>query len=269
VSGIGVLAAFIRRDFRIDVSYRLSFVLDAGSTIFSLALYFYLSRIIDEESFNAAQGLSGGYFAFATVGLVVLTMVNITLASFSRKLREEQTTGTFEALLATPASASLIVLSSGAWDVIRATVEGLVLLAAAVAFFGLDLELAPGPISTAALALLGSMALLASFGVAVAAFTVVFKRASALVGMVATGLALLAGVYFPIEVLPSPLEELAEALPFTWGLDVLRDSLLGGDVDPVQLLGLFASAFALLPPALVAFNFAVRRARLTGTLSQY
>jgi ABC-2 type transport system permease protein len=269
VSGVAVVAAFIRRDFRIDISYRLSFGLDAGSAIFSLALFFYLSRVIDQRSFSAEQGLSGGYFAFAAVGVAVLTMVNTTLSSFSRKLREEQTTGTFEALVAAPASTSLIALSSGAYDVIRATFDSLLILVAAVVVFGLDLELGPGSLVTAALALIGTVVLLASLGVAVAAFTVVFKRASALLGLVSTSLALMAGVYFPVEVLPSPLEQIAEALPFTWGLDALRDSLLGGDVDPAKLAGLFASAALLLPPALWGFNLAVRRARQTGTLSQY
>jgi ABC-2 type transport system permease protein len=87
--------------------------------------------------------------------------------------------------------------------------------------------------------------------------------------MVITGLALLGGVYFPIEVFPEPLEQLARILPFTWGLDVLRASLLGGHVDPVQLAGLFGSAALLLPLALLGFTAAVRRARRTGTLAQY
>ena len=119
------------------------------------------------------------------------------------------------------------------------------------------------------MALAGCLGLFASLGVAVAAFTVVFKRTTALLGMVVTCLALLGGVYFPIEVFPEPLERLANAIPFTWGVDVLRASLLGGDVDPAQLAGLFGSAALLLPLALVGFSAAVRRARQTGTLAQY
>jgi ABC-2 type transport system permease protein len=106
-------------------------------------------------------------------------------------------------------------------------------------------------------------------GVAVAAFTVLFKRTTALLGMVISGLALLGGVYFPIDVFPEPLQTLANALPFTWGLDVLRGSLLGGNVDPLQLVGLLGSALVLLPPALLGFTLAIGRARRTGSLAQY
>jgi AraC family transcriptional activator of pobA len=43
--------------------------------------------------------------------------------------------------------------------------------------------------------------------------------------------ALLGGVYFPIELLPGPIQAVAELLPFTWGLEVMRGALLGAEVE--------------------------------------
>jgi ABC-2 type transport system permease protein len=269
MSALRIVAAFVRRDFRINISYRASFALEAVSTLFVLALFFYLSRVVDEAQVATSQDLKGGYFGYATVGIAVLTIVQVSLSSFSRQLREEQTTGTFEALMATPASPSLIVLSSAVYDLLRGTLTAAVMMVAAVALFGLRLEVDPASIGTAAVALVGCLGLFASLGVAVAAFTVLFKRTTALLGMVISGLALLGGVYFPIDVFPEPLQVLANALPFTWGVDVLRASLLGGNVDPAQLAGLYGSAVALLPPALIGFTLATRRARRTGGLAQY
>jgi ABC-2 type transport system permease protein len=171
--------------------------------------------------------------------------------------------------MATPRGPSLIVLSGAIYDLIRATITGLVLIAAAVVIFGLRLALDPESLGLALIALLGCLGLFASLGVVVAAFTVVIKRATALLGMMIAGLALLGGVYFPISVLPAPLEQLANILPFTWALDVVRAALLGGDVDPAQLAGLYAAVAVLLPIALFGFTLAVKRARRTGTLSQY
>lgn len=268
MSTLSVVAVFLSRDFRINISYRVSFALQTLSTVFLLALFYFLSRVVDEAEFTG-QGLTGGYFAYAAVGLVVLTIVQVSVGSFALKLREEQMTGTFEALVATPISPSLMVLSSAVYDLIRAIVSGLLLIGAAVAIFGLRLDLDPASIGTAVVALVGCLGLCASLGVAVAALTVVFKRMTGLVGMLLAGLGLLAGVYYPIEVLPDPIEAVANALPLTWGLDVLRASLLGGEVDAGQLGGLFASAALLLPVALLGFTAAVRRARQTGTLGQY
>jgi ABC-2 type transport system permease protein len=143
------------------------------------------------------------------------------------------------------------------------------MIGAAVVVFGLHLHLDPPSIAAATVALVGCLGLFASLGVAVAAFTVVFKQTTALLGLVGSALALLGGVYFPIEVLPAPIEQVATALPFTWGLDVLRAALLDGKVDFGQLAGVFGSALLLLPVALVGFTSAVRRARQTGTLAQY
>jgi ABC-2 type transport system permease protein len=269
VSTIAVLGAFIRRDWRINISYRTSAALEVVTMLFSLALFFYLGHLIDNPAFAKSQGLSGGYFAFAVVGLALVRMISTSLNSFSRKLREEQTTGTFEVLMATPNRPGLIVLASSAYDLLRATFSAIVLILAAVLFFGLSLDTSPDSLAIAAVALVGCIALFASLGVAVAAFTVVFKRSTALLALIVAGVSLLGGAYFPLSVLPQPLEAIAEALPFTWALDVFRDALLGGNVDPLQLAGLFASAAVLLPLMLALFSVALRRARQTGTLAQY
>jgi ABC-2 type transport system permease protein len=269
VRTLTVLAAFVQRDLRTDLSYRATFVLRTLSTIMLLALFFYLGRVVNGPEFEARQDLRGGYFGYAAVGLALLTIVQIGLASFSRKLREEQTTGTFEALMSTPASPSLIILSSAVYDIGRATLDGLLLMAAAIVIFGLDIHPGAGSIAVAALALAGCVGLFASLGVAVAALTVIFKRTTVLLGLVVTALALLGGVYFPIEVMPQPIEAIAKAVPFTWGLDVVRASLLDGDVEPGQLAGLFGSVAILLPLALLGFRASVWRARRTGSLAQY
>ena len=203
MSRLAVAAAFIRRDWQTDLSYRAAFGLEIAGLVLTLAIFFYLGRVIDNQEFSSEQGLDGGYFGFVAVGLALFQIIRASLASFSRKLRDEQTTGTFEALLATPASPSLIILASAAYDLIRATVTGVVLIGVAVLLFGLSLEPSVPDLGLALLALAGCIGLFVSLGVAVAAFTVVYKRAIGLLGIILGGLALLGGVYFPISVFPA------------------------------------------------------------------
>lgn len=269
MNSASIVAAVLRRDWRIAVSYRTSFVLELGSIVFFLALFFYLGRLVNDDELAARESLQGDYFAYAAVGIALFRMVSLSLAGFAAKLREEQTTGTFEALMTAPVRPALIVLASSAYDLLRGTLSGLVVLIAAVVIFGLDLEIGAGSLVTAGLAIAGSLGLFAAFGAAVAALIVVLKRATALLGLALTALALLGGVYFPVDVLPAPLEAVAEASPFTWALDVLRASLLGGEVDPAQLVGLFASVAVLLPLSLAGFAWALGRARRTGTMASY
>jgi ABC-2 type transport system permease protein len=269
VSSLTLAAALIRRDWRLALSYRGSYLLETGSMILFLALFFYLADLVTDSQIPADEGLEGDYFAFVAVGIAVFRVVQMSLATFSGKLREEQTIGTFEALMSAPASPAAVALASCAYDLLRGALSGLVVLLAAVLLFGVGLEADLGSYLVALVALLGCLVLFAALCAGLAALIVWLKRATALLGVALAALGLLGGVYFPVEILPQPLQTIAEALPFTWGVDVIRDALLGGDVDPAQLAGLFAADAILLPLALAAFTLTVRNARRAGTLAAY
>jgi hypothetical protein len=76
VSSLTVLAAFLRRDFRINILHRASYALRVGSTLFAFALFYYLSEVVDDAKFTADQRLSGGYFGFVAVRLGVFTILD-------------------------------------------------------------------------------------------------------------------------------------------------------------------------------------------------
>ena len=268
-ASMSVLGAFVRRDWAIDLSYRAPFALRAVSLLLTLALFYYLGEVVDNSAFEDQQGIDSGYFGYVAIGLATFTVIQTSLISFSRKLREEQTTGTFEALMTTPASPSAIILSSAVYEIVRATIDGLLILLAAVVLFGLELDTSPDGVAIALVTLVAALGLFASLGVAVAALTVLFKRTTALLGLIMSAIALLSGVYFPIDVLPSWMQTIADVIPFTWTLDLLRAALLGGDVDVARLLGLIASVLVLLPLAIWFFGWTLRRARRTGTLALY
>ena len=262
------LAAFLRRDWNIARSYRLQFVLDLATIPLSLALFFFLSRLVDTSDLPAEGDLQQGYFAFAAVGIAVLRMVQMALTSFSVKLRNEQTTGTFEALLASPVTPSVVVLGSAAFEILRATAIGFVTLGVAM-LFGVRFNISPTSLVGILVGLPALIATFAAVGVAVAACAVIFKQITALLGLIATGLALLTGVYFPTNVLPGPLEVIAEALPFTWGIDVLRAALLQGEVAGTRLGMLVGFAIVSLPVSLWLFRLSIDHARRRGTLTQF
>lgn len=266
---IAIFAAFVRRDWATALSYRLPFGLEIANSLFNLALFFYLSRLIGGSLSRSHQDLTRGYFAFVVIGVTFVGIGEAGLTSFGQRLRQEQTAGTLEALLATAAPQWLVILGSAGYDLLRATVTALITIGLAIVLFGLRLETNFFTLPVVVAALIGSLALFAALGVLVAAFTVVFKQTTAILGMVIGGLALLSGVYFPTSVLPGPLKLLAEASPFTWGLDVFRAVLLRGEVDTRHLLILIPSGVMAMPLALLVFRMSLNRARRAGTLAQY
>ena len=266
---MSIASAFLVRDWLTDVSYRVAFAMQLVAVFLTLALFYYLSQIVDPVSLQGSGRSEEDYFSFVAVGLVLLEVITVSISSFARKIREEQMAGTLEIILASPVGTSGIVLASALYELLRACLSGLVVLIVAIVFFGLEVNREPLPLIAGLGALIGCIGLFASLGIAVGAFTIIFNRATGVLAFVVAGVALLGGVYFPLDVLPGVLEGIARALPFTWGVDAARAALLSGEVEELKLTGLAASAAILIPLALWGFRAAVQRARRTGTLSQY
>lgn len=262
------LGAFIQRDWLTARSYRAPFVLEGFGAIFSLALFYYLGQLIDRPA-PGGTPLREGYFAFAILGVAVLWIGNAGMLSFSQQLRQEQTTGTLEALVATPSRSTTLVIGTAAFNLLRATFSALVMLLLGVAIFGLRFHSGLFSLFVASIAFLCSLILFAALGVAVAAFTVVFKQTTGLLQMITPAIALLSGVYFPVQVLPRWLQLIAEASPFTWTLDILRAALLRNETDLRHLVALLPAAAFILPAGLFLFERALQKARRDGSLGQY
>ncbi len=257
--------AFLRRDWAVERSYRAGFALDLLASTGGLAVFFFLSPLVDDSSLG--QGAES-YFAFVVVGLIVFEVMQTGLTSFARRLRSDQTTGTLEALLMTPTPQLLIIGSSAAYDLVRALATGIALLVLA-AVLGVDFQVTLTGLGALLVAIPATVTLVAATGLALAGATIVFKQTTSMLHLFTAAIALLAGTYFPVSALPGALETIGNALPFTWALDVLRPAALGGRIPWEEVVGL-AVAGAVAPfLAVVVFSVSIRRAKAMGTLAQY
>jgi ABC-2 type transport system permease protein len=269
VGRLALVAAFIRRDWAIAVSYKLPFIFDQVQAVFSLLLVYFLAKLINGAPSLKGVGGDAGYFGYAVVGLTLLNVLTVTLITFSERLRTDQTTGTLEAVLATPTPSWLAILASASYELLYAIVSAAVLLLAAVTLFGLRFNVDIGGAALAVVALLVSVAAFASFGVAYAAFVMIFKKGSNILNLVGGFLALFSGVYFPTSLLPGPVRLVAKTLPLTQGITVMREILLSGQYPWSQIAILAVTGAVLLPCSLFVLDRAINRARRGGTLGQY
>lgn len=265
---LGVLPAFVRRDFAIARSYRFPLLLDGLGVVIQLAIVYFIGQAVTPAA-DAPAGLAEGYFPYAAVGVAVLGMLQAAITSFGHGIREQQLTGTLEMLFAAPVPAWLIVAGSGAYEVIRDALLAPLTLVLAVVVFGLGLDLDIGRAGNAVLAIVAALGLTVAIGLAVAAFTFVFHQSASAAGPASLLLTVISGVWFPVAVLPAPLDAIAEAIPLTWALDSLRAALLGIPAEPWQLAGSLAAAGLALACALLLLRAALGRARSTGALARY
>ncbi|MEY2569748.1 MAG: type transport system permease protein [Acidimicrobiaceae bacterium] len=261
-------AAFFRRDFRIERSYRLAFLSSIGGALTTVLSAGFLSRLVDQPKELIPYG--GDYFTFVLIGTAALSFFSVALGSFSSSLGQEQEMGTLEALLVTPNDERQLLLGGAAWPFCFATVQLVLYLLLGAALFGAKVEV--GHLGLAAGVLVLTLLAFSAVGLAGAAVIVLTKRAGVLLTLVSGAFALLGGVLYPIDVLPRPLQLLAQALPMSHGLDGVRRSLVANpDLGAIGVDALVLAVFAAacVPASLQGFRWAVRRAKRQGTLSHY
>jgi ABC-2 type transport system permease protein len=229
--------------------------------------FFFISEIVDPD---ALGGYEGTYFDFVLVGLLLGALATVGLGSLTEAIRGEQSSGTLEVILATPAALPTILLGSMVVPIGFVALEVAVVLLVAVVFLGAELDAAGIPI--AVLAVVPTLAVFASLGACSAAFLVLSKRGDPVTPLFSRLATFLSGSLFPVAVLPAGLAFVAKLLPPYYALLVFRGALLNGEGLAElwqELLVLFGFAAVMLPLALLCFRSALRTARRTGTLGSY
>ncbi len=262
--------AFIRRDLQTQVSYRLDFLLRVGGMLISVSIFYFISQILGTAISPYLQRYGTDYFHFALLGIAFYTFIGLGTNSMAEAIHEHQHTGALEALFLSPTPILATMVMSTLWRYCWAFAESLFYLLAASLLFQARLEWAN--LLSAVIVILWSILAYAGLGFINASFVLVTKRPSPLARLLGLVTNLLAGVYYPIEVLPDWLRTLSHLLPATYALDALRRVMLQGaslgDVGH-NLLALGGFTVVLLPIGLIAFRYAVRWAKIDGSLSQY
>jgi len=264
------LPAFVRRDWKIALSYRAIFVADILGLATQIVVFFFVAKMIDPGTLPQYGGTVPSYLAFVAIGLVINLTAGVLLYTVANQLRQEQLTGTFEALLSTPTSGATLQLGSVAYTLILVPIRAAILLTSIALLFGLDLE-----VSGALPALAVVMFFLPftwGLGLVSAALVVTFRRGSNASGVIVTVLGLISGAVFPVALLPGVLRAVAEWNPFTIAIDGVREALIGGtgwtEIGP-ELLRLAPLSALGLAVGILCFRAAIARERRRGTLGQY
>jgi ABC-2 type transport system permease protein len=260
------IAALIRRDRKIITSYRLSFVLELFFGIVNLAMYFFISKTFEDLS---ASDLGGAptYFAYAAVGVIMGAVLDATSSSVGYRIREEQVTGTLEAVSTAPITPLELCVGLVGFPFFFASARAAFYLLVAAILMDLDV----GSTSWIGLALVfvATGAAIAPFGILAGAAVLVMKRGQLISGTLMFLMTLLAGMVFPVSVLPARLEALSALIPLRYAFDGARQALFVGSGWEDDVLVLVVAAVILWPLSVVVFSKAGAWARRAGSLAEY
>lgn len=255
----------VKRDAVMFASYRTQTISQILGVFFSLALFYYIAKLVTVESF----GSPAAYFAFVVVGMVILQVVQSTL-ELSSTVRGELLTGTFERLVVSPYGAVGGILAMVVFPFALALVLALATLGFGALLFGMDIEWSTAPLAIP-VAILGATSF-AAVGLLFVASVIVIKQTASGAGFFTAVVAIVGGLYFPVALLPGWIQWASEVQPFTPAVNLLRHLLLGTDRTGslvIELLQLGGFGVVLLPLAILAIRRAIRHARQRGTIIEY
>lgn len=261
--------SFILKDLLIESSYGFNVVMQTIGILFSTVTFFFLSKIID---LGGTPELSKyrEYFPYVIIGIALSNYLSVSTRGFSLRIRESQITGTLESILLCGVSPQGFLIFSTLYDFIFSTIRIFIYLTIAY-FFSLN-GFYLSQIHYALLMLIISILAFSSMGVLSAGFVLMFKRGDP-VGVIYSALSyLFSGVYFPISLLPEPLQQFSKILPMTHSLEGIRKCLLTqitfNDIIP-QIGALLLFSIILWPLSIVVFTLAIRKAKYDGSLSHF
>ena len=268
--------AFLWKDFLIEASYKSAFILNLGGVVFSVGIWFFFAGFLQANLSHEAGALTGGnLFAFILFGIAPYSYQQVSLSAFGRRFREEQVTGTLEAMLVCPTRTPLVIFGSALFDFVFTSLRIVLYILVGLGFSWLSsrpIDLHPGGLAAALVILTLMVMTSVGIGIMAAAFVMYFKRGEVLVTLISSASALLGGVFFPTAALPGFLRPFSKLLPISYTTDGVRRALLTGEgmmdlLPHIEVLLLFAAV--LLPLGLLVFRMALRAARRDGTLVQY
>ena len=262
------VVAFFRRDFAIARGYRGAFLIEILEAFFGVATFYYLSRFVQSPELSSALPAGSSYFAFALVGFAFFDYLSVSLTAFDASIEEARQNRTLEALLVTQTPLPVILAGSAVYPFAALAMRTCVYLGWGILFFDFSPRSANWP--GAIVVLLASILAFAGLGIISASYSLLFRRGNPAKWLFLGVSGLVGGMMYPVSVLPEPLRILARLIPITYALEGMRAALLGraswAKLGP-SIAALLIFAAILIPLSFAIFAWALRRTKITGTLT--
>lgn len=204
------------------------------------------------------------------IGYLVWFFAFFIFIDMSYTLRETIQEGTIEQLFMSPASPLIVVLGRILATALVTAVKAFLTIGVLIFAFSIPFPITVASLLVFVIALISCIAV----GLIISAITLITKRTESL-GILLSNISLfVSGTILPIESLPHSLQLMANVLPTTHGIIVLRKLM----VDNLSLLAtwhdgslklLLVNACCYSIASWIIFSFCVAYVQKKGTLNQY
>lgn len=236
----------------------------------ALSVTFIAASANSTTGIHLTQAQINQFVLYLTIGTVIWSFVSVVFDNVTEMVTMERWEGAIEYTFMAPVSRFTHMVGACTFALLHGLMLVIVQIGVMALFFHLDLGHAAWGSAFLLLAL-GSISLI-GLGTISAVLPMLFtERGAQMAYIIRAVMLLISGVYYPVSVLPGPLQVMARFSPATYLLDGLRQSVqrgwtihqLAGDIWPLALCGLIS-----VPLGLAIFNRAERFAKRTGRLKR-
>jgi len=199
------------------------------------------------------------YFDFIAPGIMAMTVMMSVMTGLPAAISHEKEVGTLDGMMAAPISRLAIILGKTLAQTARGLLQGILILALAVALFGVTIH---GSILLVfALLLLGVFSFV-GLGVVITSFAKDQETAMMIMMTLMFPMMFLSGVFFPIQQMPWYMQDISKFLPLTYAATALRKVMvLGAGVSMIttELAVLIGFGVVMTAIAVPVFRRAMTR----------
>ncbi|MPZ70137.1 MAG: ABC transporter permease [Actinobacteria bacterium] len=204
------------------------------------------------------------------VGGVIWSYLGIIFEILTETVAWERWEGTIEYTFMAPLSRIVHLGGMGVFAIIYGVVRSALLFGVVAFFFNLTM---PNADFLAALFVLAVASIsFMGLGMMTAVLPLISPEKGAQLGFIAQGMLLVvSGIYYPVSVLPEPMQWLAKISPATYALEGIRDAILEGrGVSQMwgEIVPLFIIGIITIPLGMAIFDRGERYAKQHGKLKR-
>ena len=129
MTGLRKAWAFLRRDVQTDLSYKVSFAIEAVNIVLVVSAYFFFSRLLAGRSPDGYEP-----FTFILAGIALKGAMSTALSAYAQGIANEQSAGTLKTTLSPRTAPTGLMLYASLYPVLRASLDAGIYIVGGLAF---------------------------------------------------------------------------------------------------------------------------------------
>jgi len=202
---------------------------------------------------------STNYFEFVAPGIIAMTVMMSLMTGLPHAISYEKDMGTLDGMLVAPINRLSIVLGKVMAQTIRGLIQAAIIFALAIVLFGVIIY---GNILLVIAVIILTVFSFVGLGILITSFMDKEETATMVMMTLMFPMMFLSGVFFPIQMMPWYMQDLAHLLPLTYASTAMRKVIvLGAGVSSImtEIIVLFSFGIVLLAIAVPTFKKAMSR----------